>query len=115
MNILVTRTIRPHSIRRWLATAILSVSAAGALLSTAGESMAQAYPNRPITLVYPYPPAGSPVAFNALFQEASKILGQPIVVDYKPGAGNRFGVTDIMKAKPDGYTLAAAPGAAVGV
>jgi tripartite-type tricarboxylate transporter receptor subunit TctC len=87
----------------------IAILAAAASLATAGPAMAQAYPSRPITLVYPYPPAGSPVAFQALFAEASKILGQPIVVDFKPGAGNRFGVTDIMKAKPDGYTLAAAP------
>jgi tripartite-type tricarboxylate transporter receptor subunit TctC len=95
--------------RRMAVAALIASGIAGLHLVAAGDASAQAYPNRPITLIYPYPPAGSPVAFNALFQEASKVLGQPIVVEYKPGAGNRFGVTDIMKAKPDGYTLAAAP------
>jgi tripartite-type tricarboxylate transporter receptor subunit TctC len=88
--------------------ALLATGITGLHLAATGDAAAQAYPNRPITMIYPFPPAGSPVAFNALFQEASKVLGQPIVVEYKPGAGNRFGVTDIMKARPDGYTLAAA-------
>lgn len=70
---------------------------------------AQPFPSRPITMVYPYPPAGTPVAFTTIFNEASKVLGQPIVVDYRPGAGNRFGATEVMKAKPDGYLLGAAP------
>ncbi len=101
------RSLRALSLSA-LAMPVLLLATWGGLIAPQAAH-AQAYPNRPITLVYPFPPAGSPVAFNALFQEASKILGQPIVVDYKPGAGNRFGVTDIMKAKPDGYTLAAAP------
>ena len=103
------RTGRNQGALNKLRAMLLATGIATAQLFLPGHATAQAYPNRPITLVYPYPPAGSPVAFNALFQEASKVLGQPIVVEYKPGAGNRFGVTDIMKAKPDGYTLAAAP------
>jgi tripartite-type tricarboxylate transporter receptor subunit TctC len=94
--------------RRMAVAALIASGIAGLHLVAAGDAAAQAYPNRPITMVYPFPPAGSPVAFNALFQEASKALGQPIVVEYKPGAGNRFGVTDIQKARPDGYTLGAA-------
>lgn len=79
------------------------------------QALAQPFPNRPITMVYPFPPAGSPVVFTTIFSEASKVLGQPIVVDYRPGAGNRFGATEVMKAKPDGYLLGAAPDAVLTV
>jgi tripartite-type tricarboxylate transporter receptor subunit TctC len=99
---------KPWSIRRRFLTTLAAALAGLASALLAGGAWAQPYPSRPITMIYPFPPAGSPVAFNALFQEASKGLGQPIVVDYKPGAGNRFGVTEIQKAKPDGYTLGAA-------
>ncbi|MBM3347528.1 MAG: ABC transporter substrate-binding protein, partial [Betaproteobacteria bacterium] len=108
MNLSAVLQFLPTSAHRMAATALIAAGIAGLHLVAAGDASAQAYPNRPISMIYPFPPAFSPVAFNALFQEASKVLGQPIVVEYKPGAGNRFGVTDVQKARPDGYTLGAA-------
>jgi tripartite-type tricarboxylate transporter receptor subunit TctC len=62
----------------------MSMTVAAWLVALAGlptDGHAQSFPNRPITMVYPFPPQGSPVAFTTIFSEASKILGQPIVVD----------------------------------
>jgi tripartite-type tricarboxylate transporter receptor subunit TctC len=64
------------------------------------------YPTRRITLIAPWPPAG---AIDVLCREiapgASERLGQPIVVENRPGAGSTIGTADVAKAKPDGYTL----------
>jgi tripartite-type tricarboxylate transporter receptor subunit TctC len=69
-------------------------------------SQADDYPSRRITLVAPWPPAG---AIDVLCREiapgASERLGQPIVVENRPGAGSTIGTADVAKAKPDGYTL----------
>jgi tripartite-type tricarboxylate transporter receptor subunit TctC len=64
------------------------------------------YPNRPINLIVPFPAGGTTdVLARALGQELSKSLGQPVVVESKPGAGATLGADYVAKAKPDGYTL----------
>jgi tripartite-type tricarboxylate transporter receptor subunit TctC len=70
------------------------------------------YPTRPISWIYPYTP-GSPaeIAFRLLAKEAEKDLGQPIIVESKPGAGATIGLAAIAKAVPDGYTIGMMPGA----
>ena len=67
---------------------------------------AQTYPNRAIKLVVPFPPGGliDNVA-RLIGPELSKELGQPIVIDNKPGAGGNLGAAEVAKASPDGYTL----------
>jgi tripartite-type tricarboxylate transporter receptor subunit TctC len=64
------------------------------------------YPTRRITLIAPWPPAG---AIDTLYRELAPgvgdRLGQPIVVEDRPGAGSTIGTADVAKAKPDGYTL----------
>jgi tripartite-type tricarboxylate transporter receptor subunit TctC len=67
---------------------------------------AQTYPNRPITLVIPYPAGGlSDIAVRAVAQEMGKGLGQPMIVDNKPGGSGTIGAGFVLRAPPDGYTL----------
>jgi tripartite-type tricarboxylate transporter receptor subunit TctC len=64
------------------------------------------YPNRPIELVIPYAPGGgADIATTAYKEWAAKILGQPLVSTFKPGAGGATGSAFVAQAKPDGYTL----------
>lgn len=67
---------------------------------------AQAWPSKPITLVVPFPPGGSSdVLARAITTPLSQSLGQPVIVESKPGAGATVGADYVAKAKPDGYTL----------
>jgi len=77
------------------------------LAATSGDALAQApYPNRPIRLVVPYPPgAGTDFTGREVGAQFSKALGQPVVVDNRPGAGATLGHGIVAKAQPDGHTL----------
>lgn len=76
---------------------------AGAVLPSA---WAQSYPNRPIKLIAPYPAGGGVDAVARLIGERlATRLGQPIVVDNKPGAAATIGGDALAKSAPDGYTL----------
>ena len=72
----------------------------------AGPAVAQSYPSRVIKLIVPYT-AGSPndVMARLLTQHLSPRLGQPIVIDNKPGGGTAIGTKAAIAAEPDGYTL----------
>jgi tripartite-type tricarboxylate transporter receptor subunit TctC len=76
------------------------------LLAAACTAAAAAYPDKPIRLVIGFP-AGGPLDQHArlLSDRLQAVLGQPIVIDYKSGAGGTVGAQDVMKAPPDGYTL----------
>lgn len=64
------------------------------------------YPSRPIRLVVPSAAGGAPdLICRIMGNELSRALGQPIIVDNKPGAGGAIGMAEIAKATPDGYTL----------
>ncbi len=70
-----------------------------------GQS-ASDYPNRPIELIVPYSPGGgADIASRAFKDSVAKVLGQPIVQSFKPGAGGATGSAFVASAKPDGYTL----------
>ncbi|OZI54229.1 tripartite tricarboxylate transporter substrate binding protein [Bordetella genomosp. 5] len=89
-------------------TALLAATfAAGAALFTAPGAHADAnWPSRPITLIVPFPTGGTTdVLARALGDSLSRSLGQPVVVESKPGAGATIGADFVSKAKPDGYTL----------
>ena len=80
--------------------------AALALTALASTSFAQAWPSKPISLVVPFAAGGTTdVLARAVGQELSKVLGQPVIVESKPGAGATVGADYVAKAKPDGYTL----------
>jgi tripartite-type tricarboxylate transporter receptor subunit TctC len=64
------------------------------------------YPAKPIRFVMPYPPGGSSeILARPIAVELTKQLGQPVVIDYKPGGGTTIGADFIAKSPPDGYTL----------
>jgi len=74
------------------------------LLPVAGA--AQSYPGKPIRLICPFPPAGAvDIASRATAHELSRILGQPVAVENKPGAGGNLGGAEAARSAPDGYTL----------
>ncbi len=71
-----------------------------------GTARAQSFPSRPITLIVPFPAGGSTDAMNRVLAEKLQAqLGQPVVLDFKPGAGGNLGTELAARAKPDGYTL----------
>ncbi|MBX3675141.1 MAG: tripartite tricarboxylate transporter substrate binding protein [Burkholderiales bacterium] len=77
-----------------------------ALALAAGTALADAWPTRHVTLVVPFPPGGTTdVLARALGERLSRSLGQPVIVESKPGAGATIGADYVAKAKPDGYTL----------
>ena len=79
---------------------------AGALALTLVAAHGDNYPSRRITLIAPWPPAG---AIDTICRELApgvgELLGQPVVVENRPGAGSTIGAADGAKAAPDGYTL----------
>ena len=84
------------------------VLAAVALAATlgAGPALADAWPSKPITLIVPFPAGGTTdVLARALADKLQQSLGQPVIVESKPGAGATLGADHVAKAKPDGYTL----------
>jgi tripartite-type tricarboxylate transporter receptor subunit TctC len=77
-----------------------------ALLSTPLLSLAQGYPNKPIRWVVPYTGGGiTDVVTRVVTQKMASALGQPIIVDNRPGANSILGSDLVAKAAPDGYTM----------
>jgi len=78
-------------------------------LSAATLAQADNWPSRPLTLIVPFPPGGAADTVGRYYAEQlSTSLGQPVVVDNKPGAGTAIAAETVAKAKPDGYTLSLA-------
>lgn len=97
--------MKPTGLRRreLLALAAASLPGAGALAQTA------AYPSKPIKLILPYPAGGSTdIPARIIMERVSQILGQPVVVDNRAGAGGRIGAELAARSAPDGYTLVVA-------
>ena len=84
-----------------LATAL----AAAALLLSSGAALAQ-YPAKPVRLIVPYPAGGATDFFARLvFPKVGDALGQPVVVENRPGAGTAIGASEVARSAPDGYTI----------
>jgi tripartite-type tricarboxylate transporter receptor subunit TctC len=86
---------------------LLTRLAAVALLAFAAQAAAQTYPSRPITLICPWPAGGgTDIHLRKLAELASRHLGQPVVVENRPGGSGMNGPAGMKDtAKPDGYTI----------
>ena len=75
-------------------------------LFTATSALAQAFPSKPIRLIVPYAAGGgTDISARAIAQQVSESIGQPVIIDNRPGAGTLLGTALVAKAAPDGYTL----------
>ncbi|WP_423193915.1 Bug family tripartite tricarboxylate transporter substrate binding protein [Cupriavidus sp. H18C2] len=84
---------------------------AGVLAAGASLACAQGFPTKPIQLVIPFPPGGATDVIGRLVgKKLGDKLGQPVVIDNRPGAGTIVGASFVAKAAPDGYTLLASSG-----
>jgi tripartite-type tricarboxylate transporter receptor subunit TctC len=93
----LTRLARPA-----LAAAITVAALSSALIAAS----AQTYPTHPIRLIVGFPPGGiNDLVARIVGQSVSDSLGQPIVIENRPGAGGTIGANAVAKASPDGYTL----------
>jgi tripartite-type tricarboxylate transporter receptor subunit TctC len=88
--------------RRLIAAALVASS----FLLAATSALAQAWPSRPIKMIVPYTPGDGPdVLARLIGEKISERLGQPVIVDNKPGGSAQIGPAMVAKAPPDGYTL----------
>ena len=97
----------PTTRRAGIAAALAAMTALASLASLAFTAAAQdAYPNKPIRIVVPYPAGGTTDQLaRAIQQPLQELLGQTIVIENKAGAGGTLGTDSVAKAAPDGYTL----------
>ena len=102
-----------RSFTRWLPGIAIGLALAfsGALAFAQGT-----YPNRPLKLVVPYPPGAlTDLLARTIGERLSAALGQPIVIDNKPGAGTLVGAEFVARQPPDGYTLLMATSTTLGI
>ena len=93
-----------------LGAALLIAAGCSVSPSQAQDDAARSYPQKPIRLIVPYAPGGgTDILARVAAQELWEALGQPVVVENKPGASAIIGTDLVAKSKPDGYTLLVAP------
>jgi tripartite-type tricarboxylate transporter receptor subunit TctC len=89
----------------WTRRSVLMLAALS-LCAAAGSALGQAWPSKSIRFVIPYPPGGaSDVTARTLGIKLSEALGQPVVIENRPGANGIIALENVAKSPPDGYTL----------
>jgi tripartite-type tricarboxylate transporter receptor subunit TctC len=102
--------MKPHNRRQCLVTLAGMLGMGASSASSVTKTEEPAYPQRPITLIVPWPAGGSTdISMRILAEQASKRLKQPLVVENRPGAGGTMAMPLLQMAKPDGYTIAQLP------
>jgi tripartite-type tricarboxylate transporter receptor subunit TctC len=102
----MTIRLTSPSRRKLVATAALSLAASLATLAPAQSWAQAAWPNKAVRIVVPYAPGGAnDILARVLAEKLTPVLGQPVLVENKPGAGAMVGSDFVAKAAPDGYTL----------
>jgi tripartite-type tricarboxylate transporter receptor subunit TctC len=110
INLEVAMTVKRN--KPWRAFTLTMVTLAAVMASPARGM--EGFPNRPIKIVVPVAAGGAPDVVARLVAESlGPKLGQPVIVEDRPGAGERIGAEYVAKAEPDGYTLLAAPPASL--
>src|ERR1041384_1410978 len=93
------KSTRSFAATLWVACSVL-------ICPLAAPALAQSYPNKPITLICPYPPGGATDAISRIIQDAmSQSLGQQIVIENIGGGGGMIAAAKAARAPPDGYTI----------
>ncbi|WP_454752652.1 Bug family tripartite tricarboxylate transporter substrate binding protein [Cupriavidus necator] len=91
---------------RLITKTLLGGMAVLAMCFTGAASAADAWPQKPVTLIVPWAAGGSTdILARVLSEHLTRSLGQPVIVDNKPGASGNIGSAMVARAKPDGYTL----------
>jgi len=95
-----------NTVKKFTVFALCRAALPIVLVVAAASANAQQYPNRPIRLISPYPAgSASDTVTRVVLDQVSQLIGQPMVIELKPGAGGATGFASVARSDPDGYTL----------
>ena len=84
---------------------LVRLALTGLCLLQGPPSLAQSYPAKPVRIVVPYPQGGLDPSIRVMTPRMGEVLGQPVIIDNRPGANGMIGAEIVARAAPDGYTL----------